>query len=246
MSTDVPDVGMDMGMDMASPDMGNCPAQNGAAGDPCLCDQQCGVGVCVGETATTPGRCSLPCATRQDCGAGAGACLQDPDSGLDYCFPDDTGTACTTNTAADPSKCVHDICLQAGPNHSPKHFCSFQCETASDCAVGHACSPVRCEATANGFACLPRVTIARSGALKASLLGRYTEDFNVCVRMGVNVAAGCDSTVPTNEFVCASSVCDFSADRCTAECIDTPDCAAGGCVDRDVSDPNFPIRVCDI
>lgn len=240
MSTDAaPDATADM-----TPDMGAaCPARSGGVGDVCECDAQCGVGTCIGAEPGIPGFCSRACQSRQDCG-NMGVCVPFAATGSSYCHPDDTGTACTTNTVSDPSKCRQNLCLAAGSNHTPRHFCSVECDDAADCGPGHACAPVRCQPEVSGWSCLPTAQII-GDADQADLLDDYPESRNLCVPLGApNACANA-----TDSGGCASSVCDPSTNggpRCTAQCLELADCPVGGCVDRDLSNPSVPIRVCDL
>ena len=233
------DAASEMGPDMAE----TCPARSGGVGDPCACDAQCGVGACIGAEPGTPGFCSIACQDRQDCG-NMGVCAPLAGTGLSYCHPDDTGTACTTNTVADPSKCRQNLCLAAGSNHTPRHFCSVECDAADDCGAGHACAPVRCKPEVSGWSCLPTVQIV-GAADEAQLLTQYPQSRSLCVPLGAPNAC----TNATDSGACASSVCDASSGggpRCTAQCLDLADCPSGACVDRDLSNPSVPIRACDL
>lgn len=234
------------GPDMTEPDMSAdmadaaCPSQNIAYGQPCDCDNACLSGLCLDDTATTPGTCSRTCTSRQDCRIGADACVLDEELQQQVCRPDDTGTSCDSDGPT-PSLCSVGICLRGGSNYSPAHFCSVGCLTAADCKMGHSCSPVRCQETSSGeFSCIPTVVASRAGDAKPQILAAYPIDSNLC--MPVGETNPCD--LASDQFACPSGLCDAQADRCTGQCEDTQDCPAGGCEDINVSDPDLPIRGC--
>lgn len=236
-----PDQGRDAGADMA-PDMDTCPDENRDNGQPCDCDDQCSGRVCLDADPQSgdEGFCSITCTTRDDCNQGNGVCMFDS-SGRDVCRPDDTGQACTANDTFDPGACSQ-ACLQAGSNHAPRHYCSVPCEDSADCKTGHACSPTRCRQGADGLSCVPTIVAFRAGANKPTVLDNYPLDFNLCVPIGEDNP--CD--LASDEFACASGICDDNQTRCSGQCLTTDDCPAGGCTDIDVSDPDVPIRFCNL
>ena len=233
---------MNMPPDMAPDLPPACPPRAGVIGDPCDCDAQCNTMTCVGETATESGFCTRTCTSRADCNMGAGACIEEMGTGVSHCWPDDTGSPCTTLDLSDPSLCQTNLCLGAGgSSFAPKNFCSLPCDDSSDCKIGHACAPARCKLDVGGLSCLPTLRIHRD-AMRDTLKVVYPLERTVCMPIGAQIACS-----PQNEVGCASGTCDPDANRCTAECIDTLDCPVGGCADVDlVTDPDLPIRVCDL
>ena len=86
--------------------------------------------------------------------------------------------------------------------------------------------------------------IAHRAPNKAALLAANPESAKVCVKVG---DANPCLNVESDEQACQGSICDAApVGRCTAQCVATSDCPAGGCVDFDLTDGALPIRVCDL
>lgn len=237
-----PDLGADMGVDMAM--QMNCPRSGVALGAPCGCNQECTSGVCADASLTEDGFCTTSCTSRNDCAA-AQACVTDR-FGTSVCRPDDTGTNCTAGGQPTPDVCSSGHCVQAGSNFALDYFCSVPCTVSSDCTMGHACTPVRCQFNpAEGYRCLPTI-IAQRSADPTQVLLTFPESSKLCVKVG-DPNPCLAQTMASDEQACPGSMCDASpTGRCTSACVATADCPAGGCVDYDLSNPSLPIRVCDL
>lgn len=230
-----PDMGMDMNMTM------NCPRTNVGYGQPCGCNQECTSGTCVDATVTSDGFCSTTCTARADCPTGD-TCVTDR-FGTSVCRQDDTGANCAQAGQPMPQMCSTGHCVEAGSNFPLDYFCSVPCSDSSECQTGHACSPVRCQFTLDGYRCIPTI-IASRAPNTPQVLATYPESAKLCVKVG---EANPCVNVSSDEQACAGSMCDQSPiGRCTAQCVTTADCPAGGCVDYDLSDGSLPIRVCDL
>lgn len=234
------DAAVDAAVDMAM----NCPLTDVAAGDPCKCNQECQSGVCADATANSDGFCTSTCTARADCPSGQ-ACVRDR-FGESVCRADDTGTDCTDAANPAPELCSSGHCLQAGSNYSLDFFCSVPCSSSSECMMGHACTPVRCQFNpTDGYRCIPNV-IALRLPNTPQVLATYPEATKLCVKVGDTNPCG-TLTMSSDQQACPGSMCDSDpVGRCTSSCVTTADCPAGGCVDYDLSDPTLPVRVCDL
>lgn len=236
---DPPDMPEDMAEDMAM----NCPRMDVTYNGACACNQECATGRCVDASASEDGFCSLECNTNDDCPEGD-ACVTDR-FGDSVCRFDDTGDDCTSMNQAAPDMCSTGHCLQAGSNFAQDFFCSVPCDTADDCKLGHSCAPVRCQFTLEGYSCIPTVIAQRANDPDLVLM-TFPDTRKLCIAVGAPNPCG-DMTMSSDEQACPGSLCDNNpTGRCTAQCVTTNDCPAGGCVDYDLSNQNLPIRVCDI
>ena len=240
-AADMPDIGPDADMTPDMPPL--CPGMNRGYAQACRCNQECLSNVCDGATANSDGVCTEPCTARSDCPAGS-SCVPNT-FGDKFCRPDDTGSDCDAAGTADPSGCSAGFCLEAGSNFVPRHYCSVPCESSGDCMMGHACSPVRCQTTAEGQRCKPTVVIQRD-AQPSTVLSMYPLSNSLCIPIGATNPCGA-ATMDSDQAACAGAMCDAApSGRCTAQCETTADCPAGGCADVDLSNPLLPIRACDL
>lgn len=229
----IPDVGVDAGRDVGSPDAGPL----GARLDPCTSGAECASTRCDGS------RCTEICVNN-------GECADDELCAGGVCQRDDTGEMCAVASA---TTCALGLCL--GDMSSGE--CTRPCDNAGDCPSGFACSEISGQrvcmlietpCTGGGTECRSGLCLSAQGCTatcrtaadcprRATALGvpAYTCEIiagsalPVCVPPAdILGSAPIGSTCPasgTND--CRSGLCNPAAPggpMCTQSC--TPD---GGC-----------------
>lgn len=237
----------DTNVDPNEPDVSpnECPRMNIGVGGACDCNSECASGVCNGATGSSSGVCIVGCVTSANC-PGTQVCQLV--SGTRQCVDNDTGTGCTTAGQSNPTVCSTRHCLLAGSNIVEfDHFCSIECDQASDCATGQACSPVRCRFEVGyGYHCLSELQISReSEATRTSLLASHDKATKLCTEVGRTNVCTQPTTLISDQEVCHGAVCNPATGRCGAGCEDIGDCPSGGCNDYPSPD-DLPVKVCEL
>jgi hypothetical protein len=205
-----------------------------AAGQPCLNDNECSSGACLGSIGIAPGGCGLSCASDGKCPKEDLCLPYFGPGGLAYFCKAPKGGApiagpCFDGNQCDTSICGYDPAKQAGA-------CTLACPTGTGCPQGLACQVSDFDAQ---LCFLPGSTQVGDPCTEDAACAS-----GICVKVSGKTRGYCSTSCGDDEdcdsaYACIEGECVAKGDSPDgAPCTSGAECLGGGCV------PYGPIEVC--